>query len=166
MFTELVLCMLLTCIAPHPVYQPQILEQKVGYKPYQEVVNENELKCLTDNIYYEAGIEKDIGKKAVALVTMNRLKSNEYANTICKVVHQRDKYRCQFSWTCFKKRQKIDVFVYARCRKIAKEVMINYEVMHDVTKGATYFHRYDIRPPWAIKTKLTVVIGKHKFYKI
>ena len=168
MFIEIFMCMIMTCTPPQPnlekvdILQPQVI---VGYKPYTQVLNEKDVKCLTDNIYFEARNEKDIGKKAVALVTLNRLKEDEYPNTICRIVHQRNGGNCQFSWTCSKVRV-TDLYTYNKCRSIAKQVLMNYEVMHDVTKGATNFHRRDIQPTWAKRTKRTVIIGKHIFYKL
>jgi spore germination cell wall hydrolase CwlJ-like protein len=172
MFNQFLMCVILTC-APittsHntiPIVPNVVLQQQVGYKPYSKILNEREVKCLTDNIYFEARNEKDIGKKAVALVTLNRLKDEDYPNTICKIVHQRNQYKCQFAWTCERKNKIYDPFAYNECRKIAKHVMLNYEVMYDVTKGATNFHRKDIRPEWANPRKKTVAIGKHVFYKL
>lgn len=142
------------------------VKQKVGYKPYTKILNEREVKCLADNIYFEARSEKDVGKRAIALVTLNRLKDEDYPNTICKIVHQRNQYKCQFAWTCTKKMKVNDHYSYTHCRKIAKHVLMNYGVMYDVTKGATNFHRKDIRPTWANPRKKTIAIGKHVFYKL
>ncbi len=143
--------------------------EQVGYKPYSKVVNEKEIKCLADNIYFEARSEKDIGKKAVALVTLNRLNldnDNEYPNSVCGIVYQRNKYKCQFAWACNKQRPIREYVLYKKCQDIAKNVIINYNVMHDVTKGATNFHRSDIRPNWASNKNRTVIIGKHLFFKL
>jgi len=54
-----------------------------------------EIKCLADNIYFEARNESVKGQVAVASVTKNRVKSKHYPNTICKVVWEHR----QFSWT-------------------------------------------------------------------
>jgi spore germination cell wall hydrolase CwlJ-like protein len=172
MFNQFLMCIVLICTpitTSHnttPTTPNVALYQQVGYKPYNSILNEREVKCLTDNIYFEARSEKDIGKKAVALVTLNRLKDDEYPNTICKIVHQRNRYKCQFSWTCQKTPKVRDLYTYSKCHKIAKQVILNHEVMHDVTKGATNFHRRDIRPEWANPRKRTVAIGKHVFYKL
>jgi len=143
--------------------------EKLGYKAYNKILNEKELKCLTDNIYFEARSEKDIGKKAVALVTLNRLKhdnDNEYPNTICGIVHQKNKYKCQFAWTCNKRQPIKEYALYKNCHDIAKTIIMNYGVIHDVTRGATNYHRNDIRPSWAVKKKRTIIIGKHLFYRL
>lgn len=142
------------------------IKEKTGLAPYAKVLDEKQLKCLTDNIYFEAGNQKDIGMKAVALTTMNRLKHDAFPNTICEIVHQRVDNVCQFSWTCFKRMRVKDYFTYNRAKRMAKHVLMNYGYMYDITKGATFFHRNDVRPPWANPRKRTVVIGKHLFYKL
>jgi spore germination cell wall hydrolase CwlJ-like protein len=147
-------------------YYKPIVKEKVGLAPYARVLDEKELKCLTDNVYFEAGNQKDIGMKAVALTTLNRLRHEAFPNTICKVVHQRIDNVCQFSWTCYKYRRISDFYNYHRAKKIAKLVLINYNYMYDVTKGATFFHRNDIRPTWANPRKRTIIIGRHLFYKL
>ena len=142
------------------------VKEKLGLAPYSKVLDEKQLKCLTDNIYFEAGNQKDIGMKAVALTTMNRLKHEEFPNTICEIVHQRISNVCQFSWTCFKRMRVYDHEAYLRAKHMAKHVLMNYRYMYDITKGATFFHRNDVRPSWANPRKRTVIIGKHLFYKL
>lgn len=173
MCKSLLLLCLLTCsisidATSYKPY-PKIYVEKTGYKPYKDIVNEKEIKCLADNIYFEARSERDVGKRAIALVTLNRLNldhKNQYPNTICGIVHQRKKYKCQFSWTCNKSKPSIDTSLYKNCHTIAKNVIINYQIMRDVTNGATNFHRNDIRPNWASKKNRTAKIGKHLFYRL
>mgnify|MGYP003314693505 CR=1 FL=1 len=61
-----------------------------------------EMYCLAKNIYFESRDQPYIGRLAVAQVTMNRVKSEEFPDTICDVVTQggERKHRCQFSWYC------------------------------------------------------------------
>ena len=66
---------------------------------------QDEVKCLAQNIYFEARDQKTKGQIAVALVTINRVESRRFPNTVCKVVYQANRYRngkikkhmCQFS---------------------------------------------------------------------
>ena len=53
------------------------------------------LTCLAMNIYFEARSESTLGQHAVAQVTMNRVASDKYPNSVCDVVWQSG----QFSWT-------------------------------------------------------------------
>ena len=61
-----------------------------------------QLNCLTQNIYWEAASEPFEGKVAVAQVTLNRVESGKFANTVCGVVYQKNVFYervvCQFSW--------------------------------------------------------------------
>ena len=50
--------------------------------------NMDELKCMAENIYFEARAESIEGKAAVANVTRNRVESDQFPNTYCDVVYQ------------------------------------------------------------------------------
>ena len=86
-------------------------------------VNEDELKCMAENIYFEGRAEPMVGKVAIGKVVMNRIEDTRFPNSICGVVKQgpvreswktkkdpdldkKDrkyypiKNRCQFSWWC------------------------------------------------------------------
>ncbi len=75
-------------------------------------INITEAICLATNIYHEARGESYAGKVAVANVTMNRVTSPKFPNTICDVVYQAQtkenwkgntvpkRNKCQFSWYC------------------------------------------------------------------
>ena len=51
---------------------------------------DKELKCLANNIYYEAGGENFEGKVAVAQVTINRTQDENFPNDVCGVVYQKN----------------------------------------------------------------------------
>lgn len=141
--------------------------EKKGYKPYQKILNKKQVRCLTENIYFEAGNQEKEGKKAVALVTLNRVNNRRFPKTICSVVYQRTKRKCQFSWVCNPQRKIKYWSAYNESEKIAQYILANYENINDLTMGATFFHRNDIKPPWKNpKIKRTVSIGKHIFYKL
>jgi N-acetylmuramoyl-L-alanine amidase len=85
-------------------------------------IDQEELWCLSKNIYFEARAESYSGKQAVANVTKNRVESTNHPNTYCGVVKEGPvreswktkgkevpesdrkfypiKHRCQFSWWC------------------------------------------------------------------
>lgn len=143
-----------------------IQKEKIGYKAYNKILDPKEILCLTKNIYFEARSEKKIGKTAVALVTVNRLKRNSKYTSICQVVYQKKYHKCQFSWACDNNKKINDEYSFAICRNIAKNVLMNYGIMPDVTNGATHFHKKNIRLKWSKSFKKTVIIGKHVFYKL
>lgn len=123
-----------------------------------------ELYCLTKNIYHEAAYEPIKGRKAVALVTMNRLKNkNKFKkSSICGVVWAHK----QFSWTLFPWTWKVtDKKAFMEAKQIAREVLRGNT--YDFTNGATHYYNYNIvRPKWSSKGYDRKVIGNHVFMKI
>ena len=132
-----------------------------------------ELECMSMNIYFEAALESTAGKLAVAQVTLNRVKSNHYPNTVCSVVKQgrhhesgfpvRD--RCQFSWYCDGKHDTPSMGkMWGESQKVAKYVLENKKLL-DITDGATHYHAdYIENPRWAIARHKTMQIDTHIFY--
>jgi len=137
------------------------------------LVNSEELECMSKNIYFEAALESTAGKLAVAQVTMNRVNSKQYPNTVCKVVYQGRHYksglpvkdRCQFSWYCD---GKLDVpnigAMWRESTEIAVYVLATPDLI-DITDGATHYHAdYISSPKWADPRRKTVEIDTHIFY--
>lgn len=122
-----------------------------------------QVDCLAENIYFEAGHEPTEGKKAVALVTMNRVQDPRYPKDICSVVKQKVNYTCQFSWYCEGNKNVRNYYAYDEAKRIALLVYANYENLKDITQGALYYHADYVNPRW--KLEKTVVIGRHIFYK-
>ena len=123
-------------------------------------------KCLAEALYFEARGEPVEGQYAVAEVILNRVKSEEFPNSICSVVNQGTgrKHACQFSYTCDGKLERVSNKVsYDQMVRIAG-VMID-GVTQPLTAGATYYHATSVRPSWARRFENTVTIGVHKFYK-
>jgi spore germination cell wall hydrolase CwlJ-like protein len=155
----------------------------VGKKPYELILEnipfralskpaQKQVECLAENIYFEALNESRDGQIAVALVTLNRLVSGNYGNDICGVVKQKTnidgRVICQFSWYCdsntTSKRLTIkNTVMYNEVRDIAVYVLLNYEKIHDLTNGATYYHADYVQPGW--KLNKTTKIGRHIFYR-
>jgi hypothetical protein len=123
-------------------------------------------KCLAEALYFEARGEPIEGQFAVAEVILNRVKSEEFPNSICSVVNQGTgrKHACQFSYTCDGKLERVSNKVsYDQMVRIAG-VMID-GVTQPLTAGATYYHATSVRPSWARRFENTITIGVHKFYK-
>lgn len=131
---------------------------------------QSELECLADNIYYESRGEPAEGQLAVATVTMNRVHSSKFPNTVCDVVYQRsfipknEKWMCQFSWTC-ETVAKPNKIAYNNVRKLAEMVMYqNYRSA--LVAESLYFHATYIDPnSWFKSKKMVGSVGKHVFYK-
>lgn len=115
-----------------------------------------ELKCLADNIYYESSGESFKGKIAVAMVTINRVNSPDYPNTVCKVVYQKN----QFSWTKHKRKVK-NMYVWADALLAATMVMEDSKLLGNFK--ATHYHNTSVKPNWGLRK--VAKIGNHIFYQ-
>ena len=119
----------------------------------------NDVECLTKNIYYEAGIEDHRGKFAVGNVTINRLKTGYWGNSICKVVYAKS----QFSWTLAKKLPRPDSKLWAESEQVARKVLAGHRV-RGLTRSL-YYHAIYIKDPKWVDTRHEVgQIGNHVFY--
>ena len=144
-----------------------LLPYKTSYKELS-IDAQKQVTCLAENIYFEAGYEPNDGKKAVAFVTLNRVKTGNYANTICDVVYQKTGKTCQFSWYCDKKftdrRLTIkETPLYYEIRELATHMVVNHDKLKDLTDGATFYHADYVNPKW--KLERVDQIGRHIFYK-
>lgn len=113
--------------------------------------------CLAENIYYEARSESRAGKLAVAKVTLNRVNSPNFANSICEVVYQKH----QFSWTKNHKRKIVDNSAWKESLKLARHA-IDTKLTY-LNLPALYFHNVTVSPNWG--KKRVAKIGNHYFYK-
>tara|TARA_Y100000296_G_scaffold12115_1_gene13964 strand:- start:1880 stop:2482 length:603 start_codon:yes stop_codon:yes gene_type:complete len=134
----------------------------------------NELECMAKNIYFEAAVESTAGKMAVAQVTMNRVRSTKYPDTICKVVYEGRHHKsgfpkrdqCQFSWYCDGKGDEPRKTPAWRDSQSIAEYVIRTPSLLDITDGATHYHADYIKTPrWANQKKKLVKIDTHIFYK-
>jgi len=134
------------------------------YKVFKDKYEMREIRCLAMNIYHEARGEPNMGKYAVAQVTINRVASPRYPNDVCRVVHQRAKETAQFSWTLDdvtdipKESQ-----AWLDSIRVAKEV---YKQEKTAEIGdALFYHADYVKPRWASKKVKVAKIGRHIFYK-
>lgn len=129
----------------------------------------DELKCIADNIYFEAGNQSVKGMIAVANVTHNRVHDNRYPNTFCGVVKQgykKGRRDCQFSWYCDGKSDRIPEYgkeIYDLAIRIA--MLTYHNELPDYTYGALNYHADYVNPSWAKSKRKTAKIGRHIFYK-
>ena len=160
----------------NPIQTPnQIRTTVAGKTTIYQMVDKKELECMSKNIYFEAALESTAGKLAVAQVTMNRVKSTNYPNTVCAVITQGKHYasghpvrdRCQFSWYCDGKGDEPkEGKLWRSAYDLAKYVILWQEDLPDITDGATHYHaNYIDRPSWTKRKKITASIDQHIFYK-
>lgn len=124
-----------------------------------------DLQCLAKNVYFEGRNQPWVGQVAIAQVTLNRVRSAAFPNTICEVVRQKKRNICQFSWYCDgKSDQPKDIKDYDKATDVAIQVYSG--TIPDVTEGALWYHATYIRRPfWAYSMKEMVKINEHIFYK-
>ena len=132
----------------------------------------NELKCLQQNIYFEARGSSLADQAAVADVVLNRVESDKYPDTICKVVRQAKlwkgnpiKNQCQFSWYCDGKSDKMTNRDSAESAYLIAYQMLNHKRFRGIAEGADHYHATYIKPYWAKSFNLVGTIGKHVYYK-
>ena len=133
---------------------------------YGNTVRFEELYCLAKNIYFESRNQPKIGKIAVAQVTLNRVKSDKFPNTVCEVVYQggERRNRCQFSWYCDgKKDEPTDGPAWDESVYLA--LLVYGDGFLDVTEGALWYHATYVSPSWAEHYQKTVRINNHIFYR-
>lgn len=122
-------------------------------------VKPSELICLAKNIYYEARGEPLEGQLAVAQVTLNRVKSRRFHNTVCEVVYAPS----QFSWTLNKHRRVRDKQAWNRSVSVARAVLSKSIALPDFP--ALYFHTPEVNPRWNRQKPVLARIGNHIFYR-
>ncbi len=131
-------------------------------------VRAREIRCLAENVYYEARGESLNGQYAVAEVTMNRLRAPAYPKTICGVVYDtrwdrsRRRYVGHFSWTEIDDRSAPRGAAWEQAMKVATAVY-NQTYM-PLVPNALHYHAVDVQPDWARSRHLVAKIGHHIFY--
>ena len=128
-----------------------------------------DLKCLAENIYFEAGNQSELGKVAVGVVTLNRTMDHRFPNSVCGVVKQstsgENGPRCQFSWWC-----NPDRVINTRSKNWEESVKVAEKILdgsiQTIDLGLQhilYFHSVNINPRW--KLHKVAQIGDHIFYR-
>lgn len=138
----------------------------VGYITAAE--RTKQLECLTRNIYWEAANEPFEGKVAVAQVTLNRLESEKFPDSVCAVVYQKNvfyqKVVCQFSWYCEgnHKTKPVHRAAWRESEEVAKKVLLEGFRLPSL-EDALFYHADYVSPGW--KLPRIEKIGRHIFYR-
>lgn len=147
-------------VAPVAPVKPKFLQivetdDKIRY-------TKQDLFCMAKNIYHEAGSEPTLGKYAVAQVTVNRIKSPKYGDTVCGVVFE----PYQFSWANYHGRRwttpRGESWIEAK--RIARDVLENNKRIYGMD-DALFYHATYVRPYWASRKDKLIKIGLHIFYE-
>jgi len=168
-----IVLMILSLVLSVSMLKWAVVDQLNKYEPMGGsqvtlAMREQQLSCLSKNIYYEAGSEPFEGKVAVAQVTMNRVASGQFPADICKTIYQKnivyEKVICQFSWACDRNTgaRPPNNANYRESEEVAKKVLLEEFRLPSLT-NAMYYHADYIDPHWG--REKVAKIGHHIFYK-
>jgi spore germination cell wall hydrolase CwlJ-like protein len=123
-----------------------------------------ELQALALNIYYESRGEPEEGMRMVGEVTINRVASLHYPDTICDVVYQKG----QFSWVSSRKsKTPKEIEAWEKSLEIAKDLLDDNVTSY--SHLATHFiNKHDMKhlPRWVKRFTKVETIGDHTFYRM
>lgn len=124
---------------------------------------DSETQCLANAMYYEARGESRKGKWAVADLTLSRVGSPGFPDSICEVVKQRGQYtRAARRGIAPKPRNSKDSKAWNECVEIAKKAIANPNQV--LPKHVLFFHADHIRPFSSKEFKRIAWIDDHMFY--
>ncbi len=117
--------------------------------------NSNDLNLLARVVYAEARGEPYTGQVAVAAVTLNRVKSSSFPNTLAGVVYQSGAYDAVADG-------QINLTPNSTAKKAAQDALNGW----DPSYGAIYyFNPKTATNKWIWSRPVTVTIGNHRFCK-
>lgn len=123
--------------------------------------------CLQQNIYFEARNQSTLGQVAVAWVTLNRVESSRYPDSICEVVWQNK----QFSWTHDGKSDQpgsnvLEQRAWEDAGLVTEVVLLDWALgKNSPVSNATMYHADYVRPYWADSYRLVTKVDDHIFYQ-
>ncbi len=166
-----IVMILISLMIPQP--EPKVIKVPVVQYVEKPVVvkkpvylnrhDKQQIQCLAENAYFEAGNQSKKGMIAVTNVVMNRVKDKRFPGTPCGVVNQKARGVCQFSWVCEGGKRVRDWALFQKARNVAEQVYLRN--VGDVTGGAKFYHADYVRPRWAYVFDRTKKIGDHIFYR-
>jgi hypothetical protein len=148
-------------LAARPI-PPKIVDP-ILYRANETVIlSQQDKNCLIRNVFYEAGSEPYAGKIAVAHVTWNRVRSGQWGNTVCQVVHAPN----QFSWTAQSSaRHRAPVGPHWEATRQAVYDFLDGLRVSGLHRSMN-FHAVHVRPDWARPDRQVARIGGHVFYAL
>ena len=139
---------------------------------------EKELLCLSLNVYHESRSDNLAGRVSVADVVLNRVDSNLFPATICKVVEQAKtrvnwkgnivpvRGMCHFSWYCDgMSDEPLEEDAWEDAQIVAEMTLRGG--WRGLSEGSTHYHATYVNPNWVNDRGMVPVgrIGQHKFYR-
>ena len=135
----------------------------LGYAIPQDIANPREVFCLYEALYHEARGENKKGIIAVANVIRNRVYSDRFSTSYCKVIYQPK----QFSYVHLLPNRNTPAPTkesYKIMQMVAEDT-VKGKVINVVDNNVMWYHAVYVKPKWSSKLKRTNIIGKHMFYK-
>lgn len=129
--------------------------------------NKDAATVLAMNMYHEARGDGDnledrnAAMQMVGEVTLNRVRSKRYPNTVCDVVYQKN----QFSWTTQDDITPKEKESWEHAVELSKSMLAGTADYFD--NGATHFinlEKVDNVPKWVGRLKYVGKVGEHVFY--
>lgn len=137
-----------------------VLSAHASNTPTTKINLTDEMACLVEAIYFEARNQPTIGQVAVAQVILNRVESKRFPDSICTVVNQPRQFSYRYDVPVLRYSDKI---AYRKAMQIAETTY--FDMIFDITDGATMYHATRILPKWDwTKLTETVTINDHVFY--
>lgn len=136
------------------------IRKAMSKKITKGVCSDEQCKCLAYNIYHEARGENITGQKAVAKVTLNRVKDKRFASNVCDVV--RDPH--QFSWTKLSEKRKWRIEDRKSWNTAVQVAYMMLEKQIDYNLKAVHYHTGTVSPTWSKKMLKEKTIGNHIFF--
>jgi spore germination cell wall hydrolase CwlJ-like protein len=156
-----------TIVKPEPpqihfhYYTPQNYLKKKN-KLQAHHYSDPEKYCMAQNIYFESANQSALGKLAVGLVVINRVKDSRYPGTICGVVRQKS----QFSWVNDERSNepKKDDAAWKESVRIADDVLNGRADFLEFDE-VTHYHADYVNPYWSGSMEEVATIDQHVFYR-
>lgn len=127
--------------------------------------------CMATAVYFEARSEPQQGQLAVAMVILNRTKTERYPASICGVVYQgANRFNsCQFSFACDGKSDLPEPgWAWDAARTVTAMALAggleNKDAQLQVLATALNYHADYVKPRWSKSLLRLTKIGRHIFY--
>lgn len=160
-----------------------ILGASLGYftkkdeKPVEIIPISQERNCAIEVLYFEARNTSKKEQQAILDVVLNRVRHQNYPDTICEVVQQpfqfsfRNNSKANTSLLPkFETLNAIDKRAYLQIEKIVDDRLFSGEIKNNkiLPKNALHYHTKEIYPRWGTsKRKRKIVVDKefrHRYY--
>ena len=146
--------------------QAQVLASGPNLAPSAHAPSEEDLRCLTLAVAYEAGNQPVAGQEAVAEVVLNRTLHPSFPRSVCGVVFQgwTRHTGCQFTFACDGAiDRRLPVRILSAARSVAERVASGAGPKRVI--GALNYHANYVSPAWASHLDRVGQIGAHIFYR-